>query len=432
MRWLRNRPLRLIIALQLVPAAFPAGADLAPGKWRIARPIRLPALSKSIPVYLPLDAAALAGVENLAEYRIARSDGMETPYRMVEERGQAETYPLSMKTLAASVPGSAQAESVVDLGVRPRGRLRIALAMPGNGFDCTVRVEGSSDLAQWRPLVENGRVFRQPGAAAQNELLLPPHSDRYLRLRLISRQGVPPPIQRIEAASIVRIARRLIEAPATLSRSEEKERQRTGLMLDPGQRTRDIVEARFTVEEPAFKRPVRVEIQEETPEWAFAGQGVIERLASGGEVTLPLNIQRMRRLRLSLADGDDRPLTIGRVTLWRFRRGLIFPAEPGRSYALWYGRPGAEAPDYELQRLPLTVPPADLAVAALEPEQQMPLAPPPPPLWSERHPALLWTALIAVLAMLLAMILRSMRGIRTDLRAAKESSPEETARQDGL
>jgi hypothetical protein len=90
----------------------------------------------------------------------------------------------------------------------------------------------------------------------------------------------------------------------------------------------------------------------------------------------------------------------------------VFSASPGASYELWYGRRGAAQPVYDIQRLPLTTPPAELAQATLGAPRQMPLKPPPPPPWSERHPAYFWIVLIAVLVLLLLMIVKAIRGAK--------------------
>lgn len=400
------------LVLLIVLAAASARADLT-GDWRKARDIAAPAMQPSGQVYLPLDEATLAGVETLSEYRVVRAGKVEIPYRMVEERGQTETYALSVKTVAQSAPGIEPQEITLDLGDRPASRLRLTLQLIGSAFRCRAGVEGSPDGKQWRMVTVTERLFRLGGGIERSDLLLPFRADRFLRLRLFREQGPLPRIEQIRVSSETVIARQLLPVAAGLSRKEEARERRTILTLDTQRLTRDLAEARFEIAEAAFDRSIGVEAKEQGNTWEYRGAGALKRLAGGSVITLPLDIPRTRQLRFSIANGDDAPLTIQQVTLWRVRRGLIFSAEPGQRYELWYGRPNALTPAYELERLPLTTPPAALPQASLGAERAVPPAPAAPklsPAWSEQHPWVFWSSLTGVVALLLLLIVRSMRG----------------------
>jgi hypothetical protein len=124
---------------------------------------------------------------------------------------------------------------------------------------------------------------------------------------------------------------------------------------------------------------------------------------------LVLDTGPARLLRIAIVNGDDRPLDITAVHLFRVQRGLLFNAQAGGNYELWYGRQDAPEPSYDLAKLPLTMPPDQLPQAALAAARALPLAPPPPPPWSETHRALFWAILIAVVVLLLVVIARAMR-----------------------
>ncbi len=96
--------MRKTFLLILLLTALPALGDITRGGWQTARPILLPALSGPGPIYLPLDEAALTA-RTLGEYRIVRAANLETPYRMVEERGQIVSYPLDTRVVSLSACG---------------------------------------------------------------------------------------------------------------------------------------------------------------------------------------------------------------------------------------------------------------------------------------------------------------------------------------
>ncbi len=396
----------------LLLVSAPVRGDLI-GQWRTTRTIGLPPLQAPAAVYLPLDENALAGVESFSEYRIVRAGHFETPYRMVEERGQTETYPLEAKTIAQSQPGEEPETITLDLGDRPASQLRLIPQLAGNDFRCRVEVSGSHDGQQWQIVTDRAYLYRRQGNAELSELMLPFRQDRLLRLHLIREQGSLPRIQRVDVSSVVTLARRLISVPASMSRKEDVNARRTSLELDAGQMTRDLVEARFDISEAAFDRPVTIET-ERNGHWEYLASGALRRLAGGGAVTLPLDISQALRVRISIVNGDDAPLTISAVTLWRMRRGLIFVADPGQLYELRYGRAGVSAPTYELERMPLTVAPTELPQASLGEPRMLPPPPKPPTPWSERHSWLFWSVLTGVVALLLLLIVRSMRGIKIE------------------
>ena len=143
----------------------------------------------------------------------------------------------------------------------------------------------------------------------------------------------------------------------------------------------------------------------------MADTDALRRLRPGDKVQLPLAIGEVKLVQVVVSNGDDRPLTIRSGSLLRLRQGVIFRAQPGGRYELWYDRRQVPQPVYDIQRLPLLTPPSRLPQASLGAVRRMALAPPPPPPWSEQHPVLFWAALVGVLVLLGAVVLRAMRRV---------------------
>lgn len=112
---------------------------------------------------------------------------------------------------------------------------------------------------------------------------------------------------------------------------------------------------------------------------------------------------------VTIDNGDDAPLVLERVQLQMLERKLCFEGVPAARYALLYGDQALTAPQYDYATV--STPQADAFQAAMEPEQANSAYQPRPDErpFTEKHPALLWIALIAVIALLGGLALRSVK-----------------------
>jgi hypothetical protein len=110
---------------------------------------------------------------------------------------------------------------------------------------------------------------------------------------------------------------------------------------------------------------------------------------------------------VTIDNGDDVPLAITDVRLEMAERKLCFDAAAGASYALYFGDAALAAPRYDYATL--FVPDKDAAVGTLGPEEANPAyeARPDGRAFTERHPGLLWAALILVVVVLGLVALRT-------------------------
>lgn len=119
---------------------------------------------------------------------------------------------------------------------------------------------------------------------------------------------------------------------------------------------------------------------------------------------------------VTIENGDDAPLNIQSARLEMLERRLCFDSPSPARTRLYYGDPALSAPQYDYARLFALQPEPTLAVLGPEfPNPQFQPRPDTRP-FTERHPALLWIALILIV-LLLAVIA---------LRAAKQSASPHT------
>jgi len=112
---------------------------------------------------------------------------------------------------------------------------------------------------------------------------------------------------------------------------------------------------------------------------------------------------------ITIDNGDDAPLKVESVRLQMLERDLCLDAAGSGDYKLYYGDGALAAPRYDYATL--FAPQADAAKAALGSEQANAAfeARPDERPFTEKHPALLWAALVLVIALLGAIALGSVK-----------------------
>jgi hypothetical protein len=181
-----------------------------------------------------------------------------------------------------------------------------------------------------------------------------------------------------------------------------------------------VSEVRVEVSQPEFHRAVRVSISDDGQQWRTAGQGDVFRIAiaqrdaaADEETRERLRVRfpevQARYWRVQIFNRNDPPLAGLKVNLFGTPRRAVFRSDPTRRYRLLFGNPRADAAQYEMARL---TPVADLESAA--PATLGTIAAnaswvDPAP-WSERHPVVLWAAIVAAAGVLAALAVQALRG----------------------
>jgi hypothetical protein len=110
---------------------------------------------------------------------------------------------------------------------------------------------------------------------------------------------------------------------------------------------------------------------------------------------------------VTIDNGDDAPLTLASVRLQMLERTLCFEAAANTSYTLYYGDAALAAPRYDYATLFVAQANASPATAGTgQPNPAYQSRPDERP-FTEKHPVLLWVALIAVIVLLGIIALRS-------------------------
>ena len=118
-------------------------------------------------------------------------------------------------------------------------------------------------------------------------------------------------------------------------------------------------------------------------------------------------------LKVVIHNGDDVPLKITEAHLQQYERRIYFDSESGANLKLYFGDEKLEAPVYDYAKLFQKDATAQQVQLEAEAANAAYTGRPDDRPWSERHPALLWVAIIAAVLVLGGIALRSMKTTAT-------------------
>ena len=374
------------------------GASLPPAwqHWRYSRAIDLPATlsPRLVTLKVPQNVYAHAA-PGLADLRVIDETGAEVPYAL---RGDLvvpnPARPQSAAILENSFAPGHYTQLVLDLKDVQGFHSSIQIDTPEREFMEWVEVAASDDARVWRIVQQRAPIFRFPreGHSGTTMVSYSPNNARYLRLRILDgdkqffvtsariifNPGVKPQTEPLRATF----------APASATVPNE-----TAWSADLGSANLPLSEVRFQVGPGEFVREVTIESSRDGSQWYRVGSGEVYRFAQGGreceQLTVPIEINIERYLRVEIANGNDKPLPGVTPAVYIATQRIAFEQSPDRTYRLLYGDSAAKPPEYDLSRRvdAKQVEAARVAQAGAE-EINLDWADPRP--WTETHKFVLW------------------------------------------
>jgi len=162
-----------------------------------------------------------------------------------------------------------------------------------------------------------------------------------------------------------------------------------------------------------FRRPV--EIQSDKGSWYGSGEITrIHMLRSGQKIdveqtSLDIEGTGPATLQIKIHNGDDAPLQITDARLQQYERRIYFDSPSGAEAHFYYGDGKLGPPVFDYAKLFSKDANADSLALRPETTNAAYTGRPDDRPWSERHPAVLWLAIVAAVAILGTIALRSMK-----------------------
>ena len=370
---------------------------------------------------LALDPAIFAHAsDGLGDLRIFH-DGAETPYVLRIDRSPAG----GRKSFEALNKGVRNGQTSFDADLSGSSYSDVELQISAVNFIATVMVSGGRDAQDAHPIEFGSYTIFDLGnqkLGRSTVLHLPASNLPYLHFRI---HGPIQPGQVDSVAADYTTGRAPVYV--TVAQTVQTRREGRATLAEftlPAHLPVDRVTFDVGSEPAQFSRSVSVEEKPLQPaaerghEQGSATAGVVQRIhgqqqgrrideeqlavdAPGGSLDGPA------RWTVRIDNGDDRPLAVRAVRLQMLKRSLCFSAAAGVAYTLYYGDAALAAPRYDFPSIFSEQ--AGVAEVRTASEQANPLYRARPDLrpFTEKHPVLLWMALVAVVALLGLVALRS-------------------------
>ena len=366
--WSRYIVVALLVAPIFALAVSGAGADFSLKDWSRVKSISLPdgfpdgGLVEVTPDAEVFDAAA----RRLVDLRVIQGKEQEVPYQLLVERSTRERrpFPASVRDVGF-VPGE-YSSFVADLGQEGLLHNEIEILTGSENFQRDVMVEGSNDPATWAVLQEETKIFdftleERDFTSRLTRVRYPESTVRYLRVRIFDDGEKPLDIAGASVFSVTETLAQETGYPATIiQRTEDSEKRRSLIVVDFG--SKGLPTNSITIRTPQlnFYREITLEGTGDTPldteTWSLIQRsGVFYSYDTpkfvGDRLTLSYPETTFRYLRLTVHNEDNPLLPIDGIEVFGVPRKLVFQAQPGTSYRLYYGNPDARPPSYELERI---------------------------------------------------------------------------------
>lgn len=277
----------------------------------------------------------------LSDLRVLDAVGEQVPWRFLpsdESRPPVE--------LLNSGRQGAVAVALVDRGASPEPIDRIELTLADERFVGRVEVHGSDDRRAFTFLSSTPIYDIGGPRPARNTVAILPRTDfRYLRLRATGPSRI--------AGAVVSIGGTADET-AIVSQPAWSERFTEGttvVELDLRLAGVPVDELRLTSTTPRFDRTVEVAGSDDGLSYFTLARGRIFRFDGEAATAIPLQAEQ-RYLRVTIDNGDDRPLELVRVEAARRSRAVLVGGGHPGPLQLLYGNRGLGAPDYDFAQLP--------------------------------------------------------------------------------
>ena len=353
--------------------------------------------------------------QSFADLRLIDDAGGETGYVVHARRGRRSRQWRQTQISDTGFVAGRYTQAVLDTGTDREPHNSLELRLREEDYMLRVELAASDDQRVWRVVRSEVPIFRfrAEGLGGSQTISYTTTSSRWLRVRLLDGEKAFT-IQSGRVANEVVEEPELVALPATFEHNSDSPAKESWWQTDLGVSGVPASRLLALTSQEEFHRPVRLSVSDDGENWRTIHSGALYRFRSktgelnSGSLRLIFNETRARYWRLVILNRNDPPLENLKIELRGTPRYVVFRQQPGKNYRLLYGNHRAEAPQYELAKLTSKEDWESAATGALSPEEVNSAYVSPDP-WTERHPVVLWLALLAAVAVLGWLALRSLQ-----------------------
>lgn len=349
---------------------------------------------------------------DLADIRLLGSDNHEVPYVLVTKGSskQVEEMPAKVEELGRS---GDQTTFVLEIGENSDFN-RVNLTIETKNFVTQATVDGMDDLRDPKP-VRMGPFtlydFTKEHLGSNLALNLPDSRFRFLRIKI----GKEIPPSDVKGATVANETESKAAYTNLAEITAADQKKHRSVFAWKANKAVPLDRVTFDVEGVNFMRLVRVEDEKGN----IVGSGEISRIkmqAHGRQVesedlSVGTNDAHSAQYSVVVENGDDAPLKIRGVIPQVIERRVYFQPNGVARLTAYYGDDKLGSPTYDYAKLFQTSSEAEAAEAKLGPGQHNAAytGRPDERPWTDRHPEVLWTAMILAVAGFGFIAMRSLK-----------------------
>lgn len=295
---------------------------------------------------------------NLRDLRLVDGASQEVPYQIIT-LSPRKVFQMVKAKVVKQTPTAQGYEHLLDLDEKDLPHGKITLKAKVSSFERNLRIWGSEDGQVWKEL--NQWSLSPLEGVQSREQKYYTTTARYLKITETVEGGKfkVPPIEIVEAA---------VEAEKTvpgealffdiqiLSQKEVQNasQKTTQWDLDLGSEHLPLNGLELKIEKEKFSRYVKVESSIDGQEWRFVNSATLtapskEHPFPYQRLSFSTSRDFLRYLRLNIEHGDDVPLPVTEIKGYQWRQWLVFKRQGSGPYFVYFGKPGASAPQYDWQ-----------------------------------------------------------------------------------
>jgi hypothetical protein len=351
---------------------------------------------------------------DLADLRLYAGQ-TETPYSLVIERSSQQSQRTPVPVLQQSTVAR-KTQFLIDMSSLAEYD-HVNLDLAPNNFVAHARVEGSDDLhgRRWASLPDSILYELSNENLGSNTMLrLPRATYKYLRVTVDG--PVKPDDVRGATSEMAEQQAALWRDVSSAPKKEQSSNYKDTVFTFDLAKNVPAERVIFTVDpaQPNFQR--KVEIQDEKGGWISSGEiNRIHLVRAGQKIDsedqeVSFSAYNRATIKVIVHNGDDPPLKLTSARLQQLERRLYFDAPAAGPLTLYYGDEKLEPPVYDYAKLFVQDKSAAAAQPGTETSNPAYTGRPDDRPWSERHPVVLWIAILAAVVTLGGVALRSIRG----------------------
>lgn len=358
----------------------------------------------------------------LSDIRVFSAGGKEIPYIIWNRTKQWNRETLGVDILNRSYIPNSRTAFTLDLGGEYFKTNRLRITTTSIDFTRRVTIEGSPDNREFVTIKDDAYIFdfTTEHKTSGTEIFYPETDYRYIRVTVWDDGEEPLEDLGGEVSIVEEKEGELKKLKSEIKKIyQNKDEMTTEIVIDLMYRNIPSNTVIFEVESKNFRRDVHILTSnfDDPQQYEEIGGDLLYNISTTKfareRLTLEYPEVHGKYLKLIIENRDDAPLEIEGIKVLGTPKKITFLAEPGVSYFIYFNNPMTETPSYDIEDIFTYVDMSSISrwtVGKVEDNPDYTPANGGIP-FSERHPWILWGAIVLMVLVLGGIIIRMMMNI---------------------